>query len=208
MKPPDPDYGPQFSPLLATAPLNDLGPGQPISAMHEKLVNISLDAAFAPHQIANREMAEACLAGLWLRFDFLDESHTISQEIHNPTGSFWHGIMHRREPDYENAKYWFRRVGDHEIFPALCAAARTAVSPKLQPDSRRDSGERSKDAKLDRTSQYLATQDNWDPYRFIDLVASTARCNSPSADFCRQIQLRACRILFDFCYRQAIGYRM
>ncbi len=52
-------------------------------------------------------------AGLWLYIDDLDRSHTISQAIENPTGSFWHGIMHRREGDFSNSHYWFRRAGRH-----------------------------------------------------------------------------------------------
>jgi hypothetical protein len=43
--------------------------------------------------------------------DDLDRSHTISQSIETPTGSFWHGILHRREGDFSNSKYWFRRAG-------------------------------------------------------------------------------------------------
>jgi hypothetical protein len=66
--------------------------------------------------INDLDMAKSCLAGLWLRFDFLDESHKMSQEIETPTGSFWHAIMHRREGDFGNSKYWWRRVGQH---PAL-----------------------------------------------------------------------------------------
>jgi hypothetical protein len=58
----------------------------------------------------------ALAAGLWLYVDELDRSHTISQHIDDPTGAFWHGIMHRREGDFSNSHYWFRQVGDH---PAL-----------------------------------------------------------------------------------------
>ncbi len=52
-------------------------------------------------------------AGLWLYIDELDRSHTISQGISNATGSFWHGIMHRREGDFGNSHYWFNRTGFH-----------------------------------------------------------------------------------------------
>lgn len=52
-------------------------------------------------------------AGLWLYVDQLDRSHEISQGVDTPTGSFWHAIMHRREGDFSNSKYWYRRVGTH-----------------------------------------------------------------------------------------------
>src|SRR4051812_4745927 len=45
-------------------------------------------------------------AGLWLYVDDLDRSHTVSQSITDATGSFWHGIMHRREGDFANSHYW------------------------------------------------------------------------------------------------------
>ncbi len=53
------------------------------------------------------------MAGLWLLAGNLDRSHRISQDDESAAGSFWHGIMHRREGDFSNAKYWFRRVGRH-----------------------------------------------------------------------------------------------
>lgn len=54
-----------------------------------------------------------CLAGLWLLAGDLERSHQISQSINTPEGSYWHGIMHRREGDYPNARYWMRRVDDY-----------------------------------------------------------------------------------------------
>jgi hypothetical protein len=54
-------------------------------------------------------------AGLWLYVDDLDRSHTISQSIEDATGSFWHGIMHRREGDYSNSHYWMRRAAGHPL---------------------------------------------------------------------------------------------
>lgn len=65
------------------------------------------------------EAAPEILAGLWLYVDDLDRSHTISQDIHSPTGSYWHAIMHRREGDFWNSKYWFRKVGDHAVIKFL-----------------------------------------------------------------------------------------
>ena len=100
----DENYGPVIGGLLADAPLNELGTGKAVAEKRQDLEALSIGAAFVPHKVVDRTMAEACLAGLWVRVDFLDESHSISQENHNPTGSFWHGILHRREPDYENAK--------------------------------------------------------------------------------------------------------
>jgi hypothetical protein len=54
------------------------------------------------------------LALLW--HDHLDEAHAIVQDHLSGIGAYLHGIMHRREADYWNAKYWFRRVGEHPFF--------------------------------------------------------------------------------------------
>jgi hypothetical protein len=178
-----------FARLLAEAPLNELGPSRPVGSMRAKIESIDLAAAFAPHKTIDRTMAQACLAGIWLRFDYLDESHSISQAIKNSTGSFWHGIMHRREPDYDNAKYWFHRVPSHPVFATLSADAK-----KLSAAS-----------KPDRQTDFLADQSNWDPFQFVDLVASAARGKSPHEALCREIQKREWELLFDFCYRAAIG---
>jgi hypothetical protein len=132
-------------------------------------------------------MAAACLAALWLRYDFADESHAISQELETIEGSYWHAILHRREPDFANAKYWFRRVGSHPISPALAAAARESAQA----------------AAPDRAAEFLNAQTAWDHFRFVDLCQSVLAGRSAAELLCRQIQQREWELLFDHCYRRA-----
>lgn len=66
---------------------------------------------------------EAAMSGLYAYFSCFDEAHSIAQNITTPEGSYWHAIVHRREPDPDNATYWLRRVGRHPIYAALAAAA-------------------------------------------------------------------------------------
>jgi hypothetical protein len=137
-------------------------------------------------------MIDACISALWLYHDYLDRSHTISQSIETPTGSYWHGIMHRREPDASNAKYWFRWVGDHPIFEPLWSQSQQLAEEEGAHGA----------------AAFLATQGEWDPLSFIDL-AESARTGAESqhATLCRRIQLAEWQLLFDFCHDQALGWR-
>ncbi len=54
-------------------------------------------------------------AGLHLLNDDIHNFHIIAQEHENPDSNYWHAILHRREPDYWNSKYWYKRVGNHPV---------------------------------------------------------------------------------------------
>jgi hypothetical protein len=101
-------YGPSVAALLTADRLPELGPGTPVAARRAEIA------------AAAKTLPPACAAGLWILFDFLDESHAISQaDEGNPDRDFWHAVMHRREPDASNSKYWWRRVGRHPVLAQL-----------------------------------------------------------------------------------------
>jgi len=118
----DPEsYGPAFRSLLIIDRRRPLDAGQPDRSMRRALEKLTIEDAFAEAEVVVRDMASCCLAGVWLLHDFLDESHKISQSIDTPSGSYWHAIMHRREGDFGNSKYWYRRVGRHPVIAAVTA---------------------------------------------------------------------------------------
>lgn len=176
-------YGAVFEPLLAIDRLRALGAGKPDRSVLPSLEALTVELAFAPTRITDLDMARCCLAGVWLLHDFLESSHTISQGIDTPSGNFWHAIMHRREGDYSNAKYWFRRVGAHAI---------------LQPLAERAAG--LADQWNEAPSFFASGQ--WDPFAFVDACQRAVRSGA-DADLCRAVQRGEWELLFDYCYRAA-----
>ncbi len=73
-------------------------------------------------------------SALWLVVGELDRSHSVSQNDSSAEGSFWHGIMHRREGDYSNAKYWFNRAGEIDAISLMTDSM--ALEIELIDDSR------------------------------------------------------------------------
>lgn len=185
-------YGAIVARLLTPERVAALGPGETDEALRPKLAGLEPADLFAGKRIADDQMASACLAGLWLYHDFLDESHALSQEIPTASGSFWHGIMHRREPDYGNAKYWFRRVGKHPVDGPLSAAAREITAEAGNPEGLGG-------------VQGIAGQAAWDALAFVDACQRACREHGALEAVCRQIQLREWQLLFDYCYRAAVA---
>lgn len=143
----------------------------------------------------SRPDAVALAAGLLQIHDRLDASHRYSQSIEgegrHQAGDYWHAILHRREPDYGNSKYWFHHVGRHPIFPDLAHHAREIL--------------RAVPAAAEWLPR-LFRSGEWDPFAFVDLCRECAgREESPLALAARQVQRVEMLRLLRQTWRDASG---
>lgn len=141
----------------------------------------------------------ALMAGLHLRNDSLDVSHSYAQEIeHDSTGAYWHGIMHRMEGDYFNSKYWFRKTGHH---PAM-QTTKQRVADWLQAefDPAAIPSGRPRDILLSFMNDAA-----WSPSPFADLIAwqETEAATGQLRPVLEHLQHIEISELFDYTLREA-----
>ena len=80
----------------------------------------------------------------------LERAHILVQEASNADGTYIHGIVHRTEGDFDNARYWFRRTAVH---PAAAEIYRKAAV----------------------NSPRVASSTTWDPVWLTDWVEASKR---------------------------------
>lgn len=182
------NYPPHLAALFDTETLMPLGPGKPAKQKEPTLESASVAALFAPHQVVDQVAARACISGLWLFHNFIDRSHLICQSIDTREGSYWHAMVHRREPDFWNSKYWFNRVGQHAICNELCHGA-----AELAADTSSEA------------AALLRRQRSWEAAAFVDLCESSYHTGSADEQLCQRVQRLEWHLLFAHCFRMAIA---
>jgi hypothetical protein len=179
-----------FKDLMVTPEPPELGPGPRKGVQPEAPLRKALDEHFRGTNLASeREQLVRALILLW--HDHLDAAHGIAQDVANADGAFVHGIMHRREPDYGNAGYWFHRVGKHPAFVDLAANLGTLAGLKADADLR----------------EKLIPKGKWDAMGMISACEQAARAgrNSRETQTLREVQQIETETLISWLLREAKG---
>jgi hypothetical protein len=93
-------------------------------------------AAVEDHEIARTNDQESkCIRSLlFVAAGGVEQAHRIVQEISTSAGAYIHGMIHRLDDDFDNARYWFRRAGIHSAAAAMYdRAARNRLTVASQP---------------------------------------------------------------------------
>lgn len=157
---------------LGTVAPADLGPGPRAGVWTEAHVRTAVAQVVGGRLDSAR--ARALLALLLLWHDHHEPAHELAQAIETGDGSYVHAILHRREPDYWNSKYWFRRVGSHPAFAELGRRVTALLSERGQVTLR----------------SRLLPGGRWDPMAFVDACEAVAgkEAGESEAELLREIQ--------------------
>ena len=164
----------EFDSLLQTAESPELGPGPRAGVLSVAELNATLDRVLAETQLAGAR-ADLVRALVLLWHDHLEPAHVLAQAVPDRDGSYVHGILHRREPDYSNAKYWFQRVGSHPCYRRLAVEAAALLQDQ---------------AGAALAGTFLRNQ-LWDAVGFVDACEAAARQTSGQATARRLREVQA-----------------
>jgi len=159
--------------------LQKLLPTEPLDYALVQSLRGASDATLSDQRpIGNPQMFALVRGGLFYALDAIHDAHAIFQDAKGDLGSYWHGMMHRREGDFDNARYWFRRAGALSFFGDL---HRTASAH----------------------SALMARQSNWDPYVFTGECEQARFGETGSLTELAALQRAEFEALFDYCWRQS-----
>lgn len=183
-------------PLFAAGPWDEHLQAAVASAEPESL--------FPGQQIVDPKAAVGALVGVRLWNDDFEGAHNLAQGLKDATGSYWHGLCHRREghrgagleSNLGNARYWFRQVGSH---PAYDPVYRTALNVL---------GEAGVGFRWATEARSLLEQrGEWDPAVLADWAGEAERgvLSPPTRRLAEELQWREIANLTDWCAKTALG---
>jgi hypothetical protein len=117
---------------------------------------------------------------LYYYHNALDYSHKEVQKVEGDTAAYWHGMVHRREGDFENARYWMRRAGEHPAFQEMLHRASDG-------------------------SPNMARQPNWDPFLFINLCEQFKFGEIAYKKELGHLQREEFAVMFDYVWRRCVA---
>ena len=164
----------------------ELGPGPRFGIRPLPVLNRELEEWLAPSGLTEIR-ANLLRAAILLWHDHHDAAHSIVQDVETKDASYIHAILHRREPDYGNAKYWFHRVGRHPCFIELASKSSALLNAKgVTPLARK-----------------LIASGDWDSIAFVDACEDAGRELTPSvrSHLLREIQQIEFEVLFAYLAR-------
>ncbi len=162
---------------LLSPPVPELGPGPRPGVLGVDKLDVQLRKALAGVPFSTQQPIRATV---YLWHDHFENAHSIAQGIETADGSYLHGILHRREPDYPNARYWFHRVGNHPCFIPLAEKAAALLSTPT----------------ASQLQKRLVPGGKWDPVAFIEACEAASKAD-PEVDLLREIQAAELRVLLE-----------
>ncbi len=119
-------------------------------------------------------------AGLFYYHNALDDSHKEAAKGDGDLAAYWHGMVHRREGDFDNARYWMRRAGEQPVFQEMHGRAAAENAPNM------------------------GRQSNWDPFLFTHLCEQYKYGAHEYKKEIGALQRVEFAVMFDYVWRKCV----
>ena len=123
---------------------------------------------------------ELVRAALFYYHNALDDSHKQAAKSTGDIAAYWHGMVHRREGDFENARYWMRRAGEQPVFQEMQGRASDG-------------------------SPHMSRQPSWDPFLFIHLCEQYKYGETEYRKELGHLQRVEFAAMFDYIWRRCVA---